>query len=94
MSRTTKRADRPDAPDRPAPHDPRGDRADPGAEARGRPAPRPWGWAVPGGGRAAAVAGGTPFQGTTTQVCGLYPFAVSSGATPPGVPVGRHLFTA
>ncbi len=34
------------------------------------------------------------YQGTTTQVCGLYPFAVSSGATPPGVPVGRNALTA
>lgn len=67
---------------------------DPGAHVRDRPVPRAWGWPVAGGGRAANVEGGTPFQGTTTQVCGLYPFAVSSGATPAGVPVGRHMHTA
>jgi hypothetical protein len=40
------------------------------------------------------VEGGTVYQGTTTQLCGLFPFAVSSGATPPGVPIGRHMHTA
>jgi hypothetical protein len=68
--------------------------ADPGAAVRARPVPRPWGWPVAGGGRATDVAAGTPYQGTTTQVCGLFPFAASSGATPPGVPIGQHLFTA
>lgn len=68
--------------------------ADPGAHVRSRPVPRAWGWTVPGSGRAANVEGGTQFQGTTTQVCGLFPFAVSSGAAPPGVPIGRHMHTA
>lgn len=67
---------------------------DPGAHVRGRPVPRAWGWPVPGGGRAAHVEGGTQYQATTTQVCGLYPFAVSSGAVPVGVPIGRHMHTA
>lgn len=69
-------------------------REDLGAEFRGRPAPRAWGWPVRGGGRAANVEGGVLYQGTSTQVCGLYPFAVSSGAVPVGVPIGRHMHTA
>lgn len=68
--------------------------ADPAGPARDREAPRSWGWAVRGGGRAATVQSGTPFQGTTSQVCGLYPYAVSSGAAPRGVPIGRHMHTA
>ena len=69
-------------------------RQDPGLAYRDRPVPRSWGWSLPGAGRAANVESGTVYQGTTTQVCGLYPFAVSSGATPPGVPVGRNALTA
>ena len=56
--------------------------------------PRAWGWTGSGAGRAAHVESGTVYQGTTTQVCGLYPFAAASGAAPQGVPVGRHLLTA
>lgn len=67
---------------------------DPGHRYRNRAVPRSWGWPVHGGGRAANIEAGAVYQGTTTQVCGLYPFAVSSGATPPGVPVGRHALTA
>jgi hypothetical protein len=68
--------------------------ADPGLPFRHRPVPRAWGWASPGSGRAANVEGGAVYQATTTQVCGLFPFAVSSGATPPGVPIGRNALTA
>lgn len=72
-----------------------GDQArDPGAHVRARPVPRSWGWPVAGGGRAAHVEGGALYQATTTQVCGLYPFSVSSGASPVGVPIGRHMHTA
>ena len=46
-----------------------------------RPVPRRWGWRVPGGGRAAHVEPGASFAGTTSQLCGLFPFAVSSGAS-------------
>jgi hypothetical protein len=49
---------------------------------------------VPGGGRAAHVESGALYQGTTTQVCGLFPFAVASGAVPTGVPIGQHMHTA
>lgn len=68
--------------------------ADPGAIYRSRPVPRSWGWPLPGSGRAGNVEGGTVYQGTTQQVCGLFPFAVSSGAAPTGVPIGRHMHTA
>lgn len=50
-----------------------------------------WGWRGPGAGRAAHVAPGTEFQGTTTQLCGLYPFVAGSGAPALGVPIGRHM---
>ncbi|OZM75362.1 hypothetical protein CFP66_46860, partial [Pseudonocardia sp. MH-G8] len=56
--------------------------------------PRAWGWALRGGGRAAHVEAGTAFAGTTSQLCGLFPFAVSAGADVRGVPLGRHLHTA
>lgn len=69
-------------------------RPDPTGGARQRPSPRAAGWAVPGGGRAANILGATPYRGTTSQLCGLYPFAISSGAAPRGVPVGRHMHTA
>jgi hypothetical protein len=43
------------------------------------------GWAIAGGGRAANVAASTRYAGTTSQLCGLFPFAVASGATLTGV---------
>lgn len=49
---------------------------------------------MPGGGRAAHVEGGTLYAGTSSQLCGLFPFAVSSGTSVRGVPIGRHLLTA
>nr|WP_156994145.1 hypothetical protein [Pseudonocardia acaciae] len=63
-------------------------------DALDRPAPRAWGWPVRGGGRAAHVEGGTLYAGTSSQLCGLFPFAVSSGTSVRGVPIGRHLLTA
>ncbi|TQM11162.1 hypothetical protein [Pseudonocardia kunmingensis] len=56
--------------------------------------PRAWGWPLRGGGRAAHVEAGAAFAGTTSQLCGLFPFAVSAGADVRGVPLGRHLHTA
>lgn len=56
--------------------------------------PRRWGWPVRDGGRVANVESATRYTATTSQVCGLYPFAVSSGAVVQGVPVGRHLHTS
>jgi hypothetical protein len=58
------------------------------------PVPRSWGWPVPGGGRAGHVEAGQRFAGTTSQVCGLFPFATPSGSDARGVPIGRHLHTA
>lgn len=67
---------------------------DPGQQYRGQPVPRALGWPVAGAGRAANSEPGAMWQGTTTQICGMYPFAVSSGAAPPGVPIGHHMHTA
>jgi len=53
-----------------------------------------WGERTRGGGRLAHVAPARQFEGTTTQVAGLYPFTSGSGAPQQGVPVGRNLFTS
>ncbi|GAA1194927.1 hypothetical protein [Pseudonocardia alaniniphila] len=58
------------------------------------PIPRAWGWPVRGGGRAGHVEAGHRFAATTSQVCGLFPFATPSGSDVRGVPIGRHLHTA
>ncbi|WP_369804886.1 SCO6880 family protein, partial [Pseudonocardia sp. Ae717_Ps2] len=58
---------------------------DPGAPYRGRPVPRALGGRCPVP-VAASAEPGVMWQGTTTQVCGMFPFAVSSGAAPPGCP--------
>ena len=60
--------------------------------SRHRPATAPaWGWRGPGAGRAAHVASGMEYQGTTTQLCGLFPFVAGSGSPAVGVPIGRHM---
>ncbi|GAA2861936.1 ATPase [Pseudonocardia halophobica] len=58
------------------------------------PVPRRWGWPARDGGRAANVEAAARYTATTSQACGLYPFAVSSGAVVQGVPIGRHLHTS
>ncbi len=50
-----------------------------------------WGWRAPGAGRAVHVGPGMEYQGTTSQLCGLYPFVAGSGAPTLGVPIGRHM---
>ncbi|WP_250285438.1 hypothetical protein [Frankia sp. CiP1_Cm_nod2] len=50
-----------------------------------------WGWKTPGAGRAAHVEQTIEYQGTTVQVCGLYPFVAGGGSPALGVPIGRHL---
>lgn len=50
-----------------------------------------WGHREPGAGRAAHVYSGMEYQGTTVQLCGLYPFTAGSGAPTLGVPIGRHM---
>ena len=52
--------------------------------------PPAWGWKIPFAGRAAHVAPAPEYQGTTTQVCGLYPYVAGSGSPVVGTPVGRH----
>jgi hypothetical protein len=60
------------------------------ATERREPLPPAWGWRLPGAGRAAHVAAGPEYQGTTMQLCGLYPFVAGSGTPTAGTPVGRH----
>jgi hypothetical protein len=50
-----------------------------------------WGWKGAGAGRAVHVAPGVEYQGTTYQLCGLFPFTAGSGAPTVGVPIGRHM---
>lgn len=54
-----------------------------------RPGPR--GWPGRGGGMATMVQMAPEWRGTTVQVCGLWPFAVGTGAPMIGVPIGRNL---
>ena len=61
-----------------------------GYPAHQAPVPPPWGWKIPGAGRAAHVAAAPEYQATTTQVCGLFPFTAGSGTPATGTPVGRH----
>src|SRR6266487_7077836 len=49
-----------------------------------------WGWRIADGGRSPHVTPGPEYQGTTTQLCGLYPFVAGSGTPTAGTPVGRH----
>src|SRR5580692_5824464 len=62
----------------------------PGRALAGEPLAPAWGWKIPDGGRAAHVAAGPEYQGTTMQLCGLYPFVAGSGTPAAGTPVGRH----
>jgi hypothetical protein len=52
--------------------------------------PPAWGWKTPFAGRAAHVTAAPEYQGTSTQVCGLYPYVAGSGTPVAGTPVGRH----
>lgn len=63
------------------------------AEGRARAATRPGrrGWAGRGVGRVNYVQPPTEYQGSTVQVCGLWPFIVGTGSPVVGVPLGRHL---
>jgi len=64
-----------------------------GSDGWASPAPPAWGWKIPGGGRAAHVTAAPEYQGTTSQLCGLFPFLAGSGAPVVGTPVGRHQLT-
>jgi hypothetical protein len=85
---------RPSASPGPAPATRAFDRPDPAGEFASHPTPKPWGWSTKGGLRAANVESGVRWQSTTTQACGLFPFAVASGLAPAGVPIGTHQLTA
>src|SRR4051812_5645722 len=63
--------------------------ADPLAELRAWPVPPARGWAVPGGGRDHHVGSATVWQGTTSQLGGLFPFVGGSGSKVRGVPIGH-----
>jgi len=53
----------------------------------------PRGVAGRGGGRVSYVPVPPEWRATTSQVCGLHPFAVGGGSPAVGVPLGRHLLT-
>lgn len=69
------------------------DRTDPLADLRALPVPPARGWATPGGGRDHHVGTATVWQGTSTQLAGLYPFVGGSGSRVRGVPIGHDLHT-
>jgi hypothetical protein len=50
-----------------------------------------WGWPRPAAGRVAHITPGAEYQGTSTQVCGLFPFTAGAGSPTAGTPVGRHM---
>lgn len=54
-----------------------------------RPGPR--GWNVPGGGPTGFIESPVEVQGTSVQVCGLWPFVAGSSTPMVGVPLGNHL---
>ncbi|MFI5614943.1 hypothetical protein [Amycolatopsis sp. NPDC051903] len=66
---------------------------DPIAELKKMPVPPVRGWAEPGGGRAQHVGTGASWQGTTTQLAGLYPFVGGQGVDVRGVPIGYDMTT-
>src|SRR5256885_16241384 len=66
---------------------------DPLAALRVMPVPPARGWPVRGGGRDHHVGSATLWQGTTTQLAGLYPFVGGSGSRVRGVPIGHDLHT-
>lgn len=51
------------------------------------------GWFGPGRGLAATMGPMQEWRGSTSQVCGLWPFSVGSGSPMVGVPMGTHLDT-
>lgn len=98
----------PDAPGTNAPMPPKADlpqsvadaaaqlvptKTDPLAALRSWPVPPARGWATPGGGRDHHVGSATQWQGTSTQLAGLYPFVGGSGSRVRGVPIGHDLHT-
>lgn len=68
-------------------------KSDPLADLRSWPVPPARGWAASGGGRDHHVGSATLWQGTSTQLAGLYPFVGGSGSRVRGVPIGHDLHT-
>jgi hypothetical protein len=68
-------------------------KVDPLADLRALPVPPARGWATAGGGRDHHVGTATVWQGTTTQLAGLFPFVGGSGSRVRGVPIGHDLHT-
>ncbi len=52
------------------------------------------GWRGPGRGEMVYLQAPGEWRGTTSQVCGLWPFGAGVGLPMMGVPAGRHLYTA
>ncbi len=67
-----------------------GSRSARSARPPGEPLAPAWGWRFADAGRAAQVEAGPEYQGTTTQLCGLFPFVAGSGTPLAGTPIGRH----
>lgn len=59
------------------------------AESRFRPGRR--GWNIAGGGATGYIESPVEYQGTSVQVCGLWPFVAGSSSPVVGVPLGYHL---
>lgn len=59
------------------------------ADTLSRPGPR--GWRGPGGGSMGYIDRIPEYQGTSVQVCGLWPFVVGSSNPVVGAPLGYHL---
>jgi len=57
------------------------------------PRPGARGWTGPGQGGAHLIEPAAELRATTVQACGLWPYAIGSGAPLTGVPLGRHLLT-
>lgn len=57
------------------------------------PIPPAHGYQTLGGGFDANVIAGSQWQATTSQLCGLFPFAAPSGTAVRGVPIGTHQHT-
>ncbi|MGO1755785.1 MAG: hypothetical protein ACTHZ6_15745 [Brevibacterium aurantiacum] len=61
------------------------------ARAKTLEKPGPRGWNVEGGGPTGYVEPPVEAQGTSVQVCGLWPFVAGSSSPMVGVPLGNHL---